>query len=194
MAGISDDGFARHDQPWRSSVAGCRYLVLGHPWLYRFEPGNFAERLIERLNGYFETIASAIYGSVEILKYIGDAILAIFPVGEEGRHAACLAALAALESAEAGLDRLNRQYIALGEEAYAHGVGLHVGTVSYGNIGSRDRLDFTVIGPAVNLASRIEGKCKDLGEDACAARLLPKRPDERHMLSATLNSKASMRP
>ena len=135
--------------------------------------GAVPERLIERLNGYFETVASAIYGSGgEILKYIGDAVLAIFPVGEDGdRRAACEAALAALDRADAGLDALNRHYAELGEDPFAHGVGLHVGTVSYGNIGSRERLDFTVIGPAVNLASRIEGMCKELGKSALCSDL-----------------------
>lgn len=146
---------------WFSDIRGFTQSSLG------FSP----ERLIERLNGYFETVASAIYGAGgEILKYIGDAILAIFPVAEGDRHAACHAALAALETAEAGLEELNRQYTALGEEVFAHGVALHIGTVSYGNIGSRERLDFTVIGTAVNVASRIESKCKELGETAlCSA-------------------------
>lgn len=139
----------------------------------RSSDGFSPERLIERLNGYFETVASAIYGAGgEILKYIGDAVLAIFPVGEDNdRRAACVAALAAMDSAGAGLDELNQRYAELGEESFAHGVGLHFGTVSYGNIGSRDRLDFTVIGPAVNLASRIEGMCKELGENALCSDL-----------------------
>lgn len=141
---------------WFSDVRGFTRSSEGFP----------ADRLIERLNAYFETVAGAIYAEGgEILKYIGDAILAIFPVGEEGgQRAACQAAMAALADAEIRLGELNADYVALGEEPFAHGVSLHVGTVSYGNIGSRERLDFTVIGPAVNLASRIEGKCKELGE------------------------------
>ena len=123
------------------------------------------DQAIERLNAYFEIIAKPIYDSGgEILKYIGDAILAVFPVSSEGgRKAACAAAIRALSTAEAGLQDLNRQYEARGEQGFAHGVGLHVGSVGYGNIGSRERLDFTVIGEAVNLTSRIEGMCKEIG-------------------------------
>ena len=159
---------------WFSDIRGFTRSSLG------LSP----ERLIERLNGYFETVASTIYGAGgEILKYIGDAILAIFPVHDCDRAAACLAALSALEATETGLGQLNRQYASLGEEPFAHGVGLHLGTVSYGNIGSRDRLDFTVIGPAVNLASRIEGKCKELGEAAlCSAAFAEAAGRPTHLL------------
>ena len=129
------------------------------------------ERLIERLNDYFAAVAGAIYAEGgEILKYIGDAVLAVFPVGDGGEHRACSAALAALASAEARLIDLNYRCSEAGEPGFAHGVGLHVGTVSYGNIGSRDRLDFTVIGPAVNLASRIEAMCKELDEPVLWSR------------------------
>jgi len=126
------------------------------------------EQAIERLNAYFEIIAKPIYESGgEILKYIGDAIFAVFPVGSEGgRKAACAAAIRALSGAQAGLADLNREYEARGEKGFAHGVGLHVGSVGYGNIGSRERLDFTVIGDAVNLTSRIEGVCKEAGVTA----------------------------
>ncbi|WP_118856919.1 adenylate/guanylate cyclase domain-containing protein [Sphingomonas mesophila] len=127
--------------------------------------GVSSERLIERLNDYFGTVAGPIYAQGgEILKFIGDAVLAVFPVGEGGPRAACRAALAALERAGAELGELNRRFGEAGEEPLEHGVGLHLGTVSYGNIGSSERLDFTVIGPAVNLASRIEGMCKELGQ------------------------------
>lgn len=123
------------------------------------------EQVIARLNAYFEVIAKPIYESGgEILKYVGDAILAVFPVSSEGgREAVCAAAMRALCSAQSGLADLNRQYQARGEPGFTHGVGLHVGSVGYGNIGSRERLDFTVIGEAVNLASRIEGLCKEVG-------------------------------
>lgn len=125
------------------------------------------EVLIARLNEYFEAVASAIYGAGgEILKYIGDAVLAIFPVGEGGPGAACAAAMEALTDCRRRVAALNEEFASRGEEPVAHGVGLHLGTVSYGNIGGRERLDFTVIGRAVNLASRIESTCKDAGCDA----------------------------
>jgi adenylate cyclase len=60
---------------------------------------------------------------------------------------------------------LNRQRLAQGEEALGFGIALHTGDVMYGNIGTADRLDFTLIGPAVNLTSRLEGLCRALGLD-----------------------------
>ena len=146
--------------------------------------GLTAEQLIERLNNYFEIIAGSIHAAGgEVLKYIGDAVLAIFPVEEgRGRSAACAAAIAALRDAERRLCELNRRTADLGEPEFAHGVGLHVGTTSYGNIGGRERLDFTVIGRAVNIASRIEGQCRPMGASAlCSAEFLelaelPARP------------------
>lgn len=130
------------------------------------------EALIERLNAYFEVVAAAIYeAGGEILKYIGDAVLAIFPVSNNlDRAAACRTAVAALRDVERRLAELNGRMRECGAPEYAHGVGLHVGTTSYGNIGGRERLDFTVIGRAVNIASRIEGQCGPCGASAlCSA-------------------------
>jgi adenylate cyclase len=130
------------------------------------------EQTIERLNAYFETVGKPIYAAGgEILKYIGDAILAVFPVGEVGGFSnACNAAMLALTEVQKGLAELNRQREARGEPGFSHGVGLHAGSVGYGNIGSRERLDFTVIGEAVNLASRIEGMCSTLNQPVlCSA-------------------------
>ena len=130
------------------------------------------ERLIGRLNEYFEVVAGAVHeAGGEVLKYIGDAVLAIFPVSEErSRPEACLAAVSALRDAELRLAKLNERMSEQGEPLFAHGVGLHIGTTSYGNIGGRERLDFTVIGRAVNIASRIEGQCRPVGASAlCSA-------------------------
>jgi adenylate cyclase len=131
-----------------------------------------AEKVIERLNDYFEIIVDAIHAAGgEILKYIGDAVLAIFPVSAElGAKGACLAAVASLQDATERLASLNARLLARGEAELAHGVGLHVGTTSYGNIGGHERLDFTVIGRTVNIASRIESQCRPLGVDALCSR------------------------
>jgi adenylate cyclase len=120
-------------------------------------------RVVEILDAYFDAIASAVaaHGG-EVLKFIGDAVLAIFPVGDDAR-AACRHALAAAEQAFASLARMNDERSGRGEEALAFGVGLHRGQVMYGNIGASDRLDFTVISAAVNEASRLESLCKELG-------------------------------
>lgn len=137
------------------------------------------EAMVERLNAYFEVIAGAIYeAGGEVLKYIGDAVLAIFPVAQAGgRSEACAAALVALKQTERVLAGLNKRFADRGEAAISHGVGLHLGEASYGNIGGRERLDFTVIGRAVNLASRIESICKDVGAVAlCSSEFASMAP------------------
>ncbi|MBX4891942.1 adenylate/guanylate cyclase domain-containing protein [Rhizobium bangladeshense] len=110
------------------------------------------------LNAYFDRIVPAITSEGgELLKFMGDAVLAFFP-GYDAVHS-CGAALA---SARAILDEINRfQYQGIGVKA---GIALHYGEVSYGNIGSGRRLDFTLIGGDVNLVSRIQTACSDLGE------------------------------
>ncbi len=130
------------------------------------------EQVIERLNDYFEIVVGAIHeAGGEVLKYIGDAVLAIFPVTEDQpAKEACLAAVRALHEATDRLASLNERSLERGEPALAHGVGLHVGTTSYGNIGGRERLDFTVIGRTVNIASRIESQCRPLGAAALCSR------------------------
>lgn len=127
--------------------------------------GMSAEQLIDGLNLYFEAVVAAIYeAGGEVLKYIGDAVLAVFTVEDFGsRRNACAAALAAVEGSAARLAELNTTRAESQEPEFTHGIGLHVGEVCYGNIGSRERLDFTVIGREVNIASRIEGMCKKLG-------------------------------
>lgn len=120
-------------------------------------------QVVETLDAYFNAVASAVaaHGG-EVLKFIGDAVLAIFPVGDDPR-AACQSALAAAEAAFTSLDRLNAERAARAESTLAIGVALHLGQVMYGNIGARDRLDFTVISACVNEASRLEALCKRLG-------------------------------
>jgi adenylate cyclase len=78
---------------------------------------------------------------------------------------ACRRALQAALDARAAMAQLNRERAGRGEEALGFGIALHTGDVMYGNIGAADRLDFTVIGPAVNLTSRLEGLCRTLGLD-----------------------------
>lgn len=125
-----------------------------------------AEALVENLNTYFEQVVAPIYEhGGEVLKYIGDAILAIFPVANFGTATeACDAALAAALDAEARLHSMNAERSATGLVRLDHGVALHFGTAQYGNIGSLERLDFTLIGREVNIASRIEGLTKEHGE------------------------------
>jgi adenylate cyclase len=135
-------------------------------------------QVVEILDTYFDCVAGVIVAhGGEVLKFIGDAILAIFPVGEQPEQA-CQEALNAAEQALAALARVNQQRPA-GPELNI-GIALHLGDVMYGNIGSRERLDFTVISSSVNETSRLEGLCKTLSEpllmsQAFAATL--SRPD-----------------
>jgi len=101
----------------------------------------------------------------EILKFIGDAMLAIFRFDDEAsRSTACRNALDAANEALRLVDDLNTRRAEANAAPIGVGIALHLGDVLYGNIGAADRLDFTVIGPAVNLAARIEGLCRPLGE------------------------------
>lgn len=122
---------------------------------------------LKGLDQYFDCVAGAVVASGgEVLKFIGDAILAIFPVNNSnnGLETACAETLAALRSANEALDHVNELRTSENLPPLRFGTGLHRGTITYGNVGAEARLDFTVIGPAVNEASRIEGLCKKLGE------------------------------
>lgn len=124
------------------------------------------QTLLEALDHYFETVVDAVHGrGGDILKFLGDGILAVFPI-EHAADAAARAtdALEAAQQARSTLADINRARSAAGEPVIDFGTALHAGEVAYGNIGSLDRLDFTVIGKAVNLASRVEGFCKTLAE------------------------------
>jgi len=122
------------------------------------------ESYLALLNGFFDAMAGAImdHGG-EVLKFIGDAVLAIFPIDDRANpQPASAHAIAAVREAERRLAVFNQER--QGEADLGYGIALHRGDLTYGNIGAAERLDFTVIGPAVNEASRIEGMCKGLGE------------------------------
>jgi adenylate cyclase len=119
------------------------------------------DEILDCLNRFFDCMAGPVeqHGG-EILKFIGDAMLAIFPLEAER---ACWRAVQAAIDARKAMAQLNEERRAAGQPALGFGIALHVGEVMYGNIGAVDRLDFTVIGPAVNLASRVEAQCRVLG-------------------------------
>ena len=98
----------------------------------------------------------------EVLKFIGDGVLAIFPVTGAPAEA-CESALRAVAAARAGMAHLDAARQAQGLPPLPFGMALHLGEILWGNIGAADRLDFTAIGPAVNLVSRLEGLCRPLG-------------------------------
>jgi adenylate cyclase len=120
--------------------------------------------VIATLNDYFDCVVPAVRREGgEVLKYMGDGVLAIFEEGAGGRKAA---SIAAWRAARAILLAAGRRQVHAAPEAFpiALGVALHWGGLAYGNIGSGDRLDFTVIGRDVNLASRVASLCKPLDQ------------------------------
>ena len=137
------------------------------------------EAYLVYLNAYFECLAGAILDAGgEVLRFVGDAALAIFPIGREGAAAACRQALAAARAAGERVAADNRSHPERAPIRY--GIGLHRGEVTYGNIGVPQRLEFTVIGSAANTAARVESMCKTLGRsvvvssafaDACGDKL-----------------------
>ncbi len=123
--------------------------------------------VVATLDRFFEAIAGpiALHGG-EVLKFIGDAVLAIFPVEQSDPSTVCQRALDAASAAMRGIAALNAER--LGAVPLELGIALQLGDVMYGNIGARDRLDFTVIGAAVNEVCRVEALCKSLGTSVLA--------------------------
>jgi len=124
--------------------------------------------VIDLLNDYFDAMSEPIarHGG-EILKFIGDGMLAIFPLSQPN---ACTNLLHAVTEARQAMAALNERNGSTGRAPMNYGIGVHVGDVMYGNIGSRTRLDFTVIGPAVNMASRLEALTKQVGKPVLLSR------------------------
>jgi adenylate cyclase len=121
--------------------------------------------LIALLDDYFNCMVQPIVAhGGEVLKFMGDGMLAAFAVILDDRAEVCAAALAAAEEVLARVDALNGERRDAGQPATSLDISLHTGRVLYGNVGSDTRLDFTVIGPAVNEASRIEALCEPLGQ------------------------------
>jgi adenylate cyclase len=121
------------------------------------------EEIIPLLNDYAEAIVSSIHlHSGDVLKLIGDGVLAIFPAEERSR--ACAAALDAAGAAREAVAALNARRFEKGLPSTEMYLGLHFGEVFYGNIGSKERLDFTVVGPAVNEVSRIAAMCRSVDQ------------------------------
>ena len=137
---------------WFSDLRGFTHITDTTP-----------EQVIPLLNDYSDVIISAIYEhGGDVLKLIGDGTLAIFTA--EDRTHACNAALSAAIAARQGVAELKKRRGAQGKPVTDMYLGLHVGEVFYGNVGSRERLDFTVVGPAVNEVSRIAAMCRSVDQ------------------------------
>jgi adenylate cyclase len=139
---------------WYADIRG--FTTIADTW-----PGPV---LVELIDDVFEALAAPLRPrGGQVLKFLGDGILASFPFDDAGREETCRQALDAASEAMAALDRLNAARRAAGKPTAAVDLALHLGEVLYGNFGAVDRLDFTVIGPAVNEVSRIEVLCEPLG-------------------------------
>lgn len=124
--------------------------------------------LFDALNGYFDIVVQAVEeNGGDVLKFMGDGILSIFPILSEGEaEEACRNAARSARCVLTNLEDLNRTRAANQLTPLDLGIGMNAGRVSYGNIGSPGRLDFTVLGGAVNLAARVEGLTKTIGARA----------------------------
>jgi adenylate cyclase len=139
---------------WYADIRGFTAIADTNPGLM----------VIELLNAIFETLTASLrWRGGQVLKFLGDGMLAIFPFVDAARHETCRQALDAAAEAMAGLDRINAARREAGKPVAEVDLALHLGEVLYGNIGAVDRLDFTAIGPAVNEVARIEALCEPLG-------------------------------
>ncbi len=138
-------------------------LIRGFTQIADASPGLV---LIELLDEVFEALAAALRPrGGQVLKFLGDGILVSFPFDDSNRAETCRQALEAAGEAMAALDRVNAARGAAGKPTAAVDLALHLGEVLYGNVGAVDRLDFTVIGPAVNEVARMEALCEPLGRN-----------------------------
>ncbi|WP_454620473.1 adenylate/guanylate cyclase domain-containing protein [Bradyrhizobium cenepequi] len=154
-------GETMHAAIWLSDLRGFTALSDRLP----------AETVVDMLNRYFDCqVASIRAHDGEVLKYMGDGLLAVFPIDEYVGDAqqVCSHVLEAAQDTRASVEAL--QYpVGDAIERFRFGVALHVGSILYGNIGGGNRLDFTCIGPAVNLAARLEKIAGRLGRTVVAS-------------------------
>ena len=138
---------------WFSDLRGFTKLTDSQP----------REVLIETLDVYLEAMAAPVQANNgQILKFMGDGLLATFDLTGRDEAAVCRDALSAAAALRLAFPVFNEERRAAGKPTMDFGLALHLGEVLYGNIGASDRLDFTVVGPAVNEASRIQSLCKPL--------------------------------
>ncbi len=157
---------------WYADIRGFTALADNSPGLV----------VIDLLDEVFEAVTAALRPrGGQVLKFLGDGMLAIFPVADADHDRVCRAALDAAAEAMAAVDRLNAARDAAGKPGAEVDLALHLGEVLYGNVGAVDRLDFTVIGPAVNEAARIEALCEPLGARVLVSAELAAAADRRRL-------------
>jgi len=141
---------------WFADMRGFTKLADGTPGL----------EVIELLDEMFEALTAPLRSrGGEVLKFMGDGMLAIFPLLRETQTDACRKALDAAREAIRTMEKVNSLRSDADKPIANVDLALHIGEVLYGNVGAADRLDFTVIGPAVNEAARIETLCEPLGRN-----------------------------
>ena len=133
--------------------------------------------LLDLLTDFFACMVGPVQkAGGEVLKFLGDGLLAIFRLeADDSADMATARALIAALEAEAAVKEANGRRTADGKPAFGAGIALHVGSVIFGNIGADERLDFTVIGPAVNLAARIEALCGELDSTILTSKAFAER-------------------
>ena len=130
-----------------------------------------ANEMLDLLNNYLQLVGDALsaHGG-EILKFIGDGVMAYFPAEDAlFLPSVTSSAIAAARRLIDDIAAANEARASGGAEPLRFGIGLHIGVVTFGNVGTQDRLDFTVIGPAVNRTARLEAMTKTLGVPVCAS-------------------------
>ena len=131
------------------------------------------ETMVKLLNAYFDCQVGPILGhGGEVLKFMGDGLLAVFPIAADGTDSAAVCARM-LEAVQESRGNVAAMRYAEGNhviDSFRFGVALHLGQVLYGNIGGGNRLDFTCIGPAINLAARLEKIAGKLGRTVVASQ------------------------
>ncbi len=149
------DGEDIHAVIWFSDLRGSTPIANSMP----------RDAFLRYLNIFFDAMAGAVVDNGgEVLRFIGDAVLAIFPLTDNGGEAAaCKRAVAAARETAERIRTANSEKLEPGMPPINYGIGLHLGDVTYGNIGIPERLEFTVIGAAANEAARIESMTKELG-------------------------------
>ena len=158
MSATAGENHGRPDPPRPYRSRCCRDLAVRPARLYALSDRLPAETVVDILNHYFDCQVAAIraHGG-EVLKFMGDGLLAVFPIDEYvgDVEQVCSHVLSAAYESRAGVADMQ---FPIGDtvERFRFGVALHVGRILYGNIGGGNRLDFTCIGPAVNLAARLE--------------------------------------
>jgi adenylate cyclase len=145
------------------------------------------EEMVSALNRYFDAMLEPVDAAGgQVLKFLGDGFLAIFPFEPGMQRETARKALQATTEALAAVDALAETEADLERPVMGLNVALHLGEVMFGNVGSRDRLDFTVIGPAVNEASRMESLCRSLGTDIILSETIAELlPEQTRLLTRT---------